>query len=206
MAKKSSRQRFTTTQWIITLLILALAWFVFTRITPQDAAPETEQPATTAEPTFAAGSADEPTVEPAEAATQPAGGATASAATPQGAAQAGDPTPTAAPTAASPAAALCNTEQVSNLPAIAYADLPPQAQATIALIEAGGPFPYAKDGSTFQNREGILPDEAHGYYREYTVTTPGESDRGARRLVGGEVNELYYTDDHYASFSEVLCP
>ena len=80
-------------------------------------------------------------------------------------------------------------------------DLPPEALETIALIEDGGPFPYSKDGSTFQNREGILPSQPNGYYSEYTVETPGSSDRGARRIVGGEEGELYYTDDHYGSFS-----
>ncbi len=59
----------------------------------------------------------------------------------------------------------------------------------------------SKDGSTFQNREGILPPQPQGYYSEYTVETPGSSDRGARRIVGGKDGELYYTDDHYSSFS-----
>ena len=92
----------------------------------------------------------------------------------------------------------------SDLPLIAYEDLPPEAHDTIALIDSDGPFPYDKDGSTFQNREGILPQEPRGYYREYTVETPGSPDRGARRIVGGDDGELYYTDDHYDSFSEVV--
>ena len=82
-------------------------------------------------------------------------------------------------------------------------ELPPEALETMALIETDGPFPYDKDGSTFQNREGILPPQPQGYYSEYTVETPGSSDRGARRIVGGEEGELYYTDDHYSSFSWV---
>lgn len=83
--------------------------------------------------------------------------------------------------------------------------LPQQAQDTLALIDAGGPFPYpGKDGSTFLNLEGLLPDHERGYYREYTVPTPGEDDRGARRLVVGRGGETYYTDDHYESFEEVL--
>ena len=49
----------------------------------------------------------------------------------------------------------------------------------MALIEAGGPFPYSKDGTTFQNREGRLPKKSQGYYQEYTVITPGEG--GSRR-------------------------
>ena len=95
-------------------------------------------------------------------------------------------------------------QQVSNLSPIAYEDLPREAQDTIELIDEGGPFPYDKDGTTFQNREGILPDAPEGYYSEYTVITPGSDDRGARRIVAGEDGELYYTDDHYASFEEVI--
>ncbi len=91
----------------------------------------------------------------------------------------------------------------SGLPVILYEDLPSQAQDTIELIEQDGPFPYDRDGVVFENREGILPDEDYGYYHEYTVITPGENDRGARRIVTGEDGEMYYTDDHYDSFSEV---
>jgi ribonuclease T1 len=76
-----------------------------------------------------------------------------------------------------------------------------QAHDTLDLIEAGGPFPYPQDGTVFQNREGILPDQNTGYYHEYTVETPGSSDRGARRIVTGEEQqEDYYTADHYESF------
>jgi ribonuclease T1 len=74
--------------------------------------------------------------------------------------------------------------------------------ATLAAIESGE-LPYEEDGGVFQNREGLLPDEPLGYYREYTVATPGSPDRGARRLVIGEGGETYYTDDHYASFEEI---
>ena len=90
------------------------------------------------------------------------------------------------------------------MPVITEDELPPEALETIALIESDGPYPYSKDGSTFQNREGILPDEPMGYYSEYTVETPGSSDRGARRIVGGSDGELYYTDDHYDSFSWII--
>ena len=83
------------------------------------------------------------------------------------------------------------------------AKLPPEAQHTIALIKKGGPFPYQRDGIEFQNREGILPRKARGYYHEYTVITPGSADRGARRIIAGSKGELYYTDDHYNSFSWV---
>jgi ribonuclease T1 len=92
---------------------------------------------------------------------------------------------------------------VSGLPVVLWVELPPEAHDTIYLIDDGGPFPYDKDGSTFQNREGILPARANGYYAEYTVITPGSNDRGARRVVGGDDGELYYTDDHYDSFQEV---
>jgi ribonuclease T1 len=83
--------------------------------------------------------------------------------------------------------------------------LPPEAIATLERIERGGPFPYERDGTVFQNRERRLPAQPRGYYREYTVPTPGSRDRGARRIVsGGDPPEVfYYTDDHYRSFREV---
>ncbi len=90
------------------------------------------------------------------------------------------------------------------LPTIAAAQLPPEARETIRLIERGGPFPFDKDGATFGNRERHLPARPSGYYREYTVITPGSPDRGARRIVAGESGELYYTDDHYESFKRVI--
>jgi ribonuclease T1 len=86
---------------------------------------------------------------------------------------------------------------------IRMAELPPEARQTIALIRAGGPFPYARDGVTFSNREGRLPREKRGYYREYTVKTPGERTRGARRIIAGRGGELYYTEDHYGHFRRV---
>jgi guanyl-specific ribonuclease Sa len=83
--------------------------------------------------------------------------------------------------------------------------LPPEALATLDLIRRGGPFPYRKDGGTFQNREGRLPERPRGYYREYTVPTPGSPDRGARRIVSGgdPPREFYYTPDHYRSFRPI---
>ena len=81
-----------------------------------------------------------------------------------------------------------------------------QIDKTIALIQQGGPFPYPnKDGTTFYNREGKLPAQSQGYYREYTVPTPGVSHRGARRIVtGGNPPTVYYlTVDHYDSFSKL---
>ena len=92
----------------------------------------------------------------------------------------------------------------SDLPTIRPADLPPEALDTLTLIGDGGPYPFRQDDGVFQNREGFLPDEPRGHYREYTVVTPGENDRGARRIVAGEDGALYYTSDHYASFSEIV--
>jgi len=95
---------------------------------------------------------------------------------------------------------------------IALADLPPEAQHTLRLIQRGGPFPHPhKDGSTFGNFERRLPQQARGYYREYTVPTPGRHDRGARRIIAGSgrtgdvatSGEYYYTDDHYRSFYRI---
>lgn len=86
----------------------------------------------------------------------------------------------------------------------ALSDLPAEAADTWQLIESGGPFPYPEDdGKVFGNREGLLPDQDRGYYHEYTVETPGSDDRGARRLVTGGADEVYYTADHYESFVRV---
>lgn len=95
------------------------------------------------------------------------------------------------------------TDPVSGLPWVELDDLPAEAAETIGLIDAGGPFPYDRDGAVFGNREDILPDQRHGYYREYTVPTPGEDDRGARRVVTGGQGEYYWTEDHYDSFERI---
>ncbi|WP_409473251.1 ribonuclease domain-containing protein [Streptomyces sp. HC307] len=84
------------------------------------------------------------------------------------------------------------------------AELPAEARETLRLIDQGGPFPYAGDGAVFGNFERLLPTHERGYYREYTVRTPGSRDRGARRIVTGRGGEIYYTDDHYDSFRAVL--
>ena len=72
---------------------------------------------------------------------------------------------------------------------------------TIALIEAGGPFPFRQDGAIFENREGLLPDRPGGHYQEYTVPRSGNRGRGSLRIVTGADGELYWTADHYASFA-----
>lgn len=96
------------------------------------------------------------------------------------------------------------TTRYSDLPAVVVQDLPDEAVATAQLILDGGPFPYPQDGSVFENREGLLPAEDAGYYKEYTVPTPGSDDRGARRIVVGERGGIYYTEDHYESFREIV--
>lgn len=81
-------------------------------------------------------------------------------------------------------------------------ELPSEARATLALIKSDGPFPYPQDGRVFSNRERLLPIQGKGYYREYTVRTPGVRDRGARRIVAGG-GEYYYSADHYRSFRRI---
>jgi ribonuclease T1 len=123
----------------------------------------------------------------------------------------GSPTPAASPSAgpvpeapvpgpaevSGPAAVPANP---SGLPAISEPALPAEARRTLALIRQGGPYSYSQDDQTFGNFERVLPRKASGYYREYTVPTPGESDRRARRIVAGAGGEKYYTQDHYDSF------
>ena len=100
-------------------------------------------------------------------------------------------------------------QEVSALSTMLTTELPREGQETYQRIRKGGPFPYEKDGTVFGNRERILPREARGYYREYTVRTPGASNRGARRIVCGgpvptEPKACYYTQDHYASFRLIV--
>lgn len=95
---------------------------------------------------------------------------------------------------------------------VALVDLPAEAQHTLSLIREGGPFPYRRnDDVTFGNFERLLPSQPRGYYREYTVPTPGSRNRGARRIIAGRgtsgdfsrSGEYYYTDDHYRSFRRI---
>jgi ribonuclease T1 len=99
-----------------------------------------------------------------------------------------------------------DTDPESGLPWVLEDDLPVFAQGTLALIDQGGPFPCGKDGATFENREGLLPDHDSGYYAEYTVlsTTSCDGPRGELRIVAGEAGEFYWTEDHYESFSRIL--
>jgi ribonuclease T1 len=110
---------------------------------------------------------------------------------------------------AGPPAAARDERAVHGAPAtIALAELPRQGRETYGLIRQGGPFPYGKDGSVFGNRERQLPAAKRGYWREYTVATPGSRDRGARRIVcGGQPRQpdaCYYSADHYASFRKIV--
>lgn len=109
--------------------------------------------------------------------------------------------PTTAAAASPVALAPVTTTVVSPaaLSQVCYGALPSQAHTTIDLINQGGPFPFPQDGQVFQNREHVLPSAPLGTYHEYTVITPGSSDRGARRIVTGRTDD-YYTADHYVTF------
>ena len=86
---------------------------------------------------------------------------------------------------------------------IAIEELPSEARTTLQLINQGGPYPYQRDGAVFGNFERRLPLKQRGYYREFTVPTPGRPDRGARRIVAGENGECYYTENHYRTFRKI---
>lgn len=108
-----------------------------------------------------------------------------------------------------PAVSMQAKEARQELGVVSRALLPPEAQMTEKLIRSGGPFPYGKDGTTFGNRERALPAHPRGYYREYTVQTPGARNRGARRIVCGgsqptQPDACFYTADHYASFKRIV--
>ena len=105
------------------------------------------------------------------------------------------------PTAVAPSRA--SIDEASGLPVVRLADLPPEAADTVALIEAGGPFPYADDGETFLNSAGLLPVREAGYYSVYTVEAPGSAEPSTRRIVSGTDGELYWTDDLYESFRRI---
>jgi ribonuclease T1 len=103
-----------------------------------------------------------------------------------------------------PLAAAARSDAPAAMPEVALSALPPEARRTLELIKRGGPFPHQRDGVVFGNYERLLPARQRGYYREYTVATPGAANRGARRIVaGGGTAEFYYTADHYRSFQRV---
>ncbi len=116
------------------------------------------------------------------------------------------PTTTSASSKTAQATATARPKNLGGLRVVGPSELPREAQRTIILIQKGGPFPFERDGIVFQNRERILPQKPRGYYREYTVITPGADDRGARRIIAGQAGELFYTTDHYASFVRVIQP
>jgi ribonuclease T1 len=107
--------------------------------------------------------------------------------------------------------AACTREVPGEIPEVTAAELPKEARDTLELIKRGGPFPYQRDGAAFGNFEQRLPARSRGYYREYTVPTPGARDRGARRIVAGAGSagdvrtsgEYYYTADHYNTFRRI---
>lgn len=112
--------------------------------------------------------------------------------------------PAASPSPSVGAAATAGTGTLPpdvDLPVITLQELPEAASATLALIDAGGPYPFRQDGAVFENREGLLPDRPTGYYHEYTVPRPGNNGRGVLRIVTGAAGERYWTADHYASFA-----
>ena len=121
-----------------------------------------------------------------------------------GTAPSGAGTASAVKTSAVPSDAPPAPANPSGLPEMKASDLPAEARQTLALIARGGPYPYSRDDATFGNFERILPRKSSGYYKEYTVRTPGESDRGARRIVAGRAGEKYYTPDHYNSFTFII--
>ncbi len=106
------------------------------------------------------------------------------------------------------AQARADRPAASSSTTVHVAELPIQGRETYELIRQGGPFPFDKDGAVFGNRERSLPAERRGYYREYTVATPGSRDRGARRIVCGGPARVpqacYYTADHYGSFRMIV--
>lgn len=104
-----------------------------------------------------------------------------------------------------PPAALARSHHhaTAELSSVAVAELPPEGRATLKLIKKGGPFPYARDGVVFGNYEHRLPQQPRGYYHEYTVPTPGARGRGPRRIVCGQAQDCYYSDDHYRSFRRI---
>jgi ribonuclease T1 len=103
-----------------------------------------------------------------------------------------------------PGTAVARSPASEKAAVVRTADLPKEARETLALIRQGGPFPYARDGAVFANREGRLPPAARGTYREYTVKTPDSRDRGARRIIAAGSDQFWYTADHYRGFRRII--
>jgi ribonuclease T1 len=97
------------------------------------------------------------------------------------------------------------TSNTTSISTISTVQLPPEALITIRNIEKGSPFPFSNhDGTTFLNREGILPSKPSGYYKEYTVPTLSAHGRGPQRIVSGQNGVMYYTADHYKTFEQII--
>ncbi|MFJ3912211.1 ribonuclease domain-containing protein [Streptomyces vinaceus] len=112
--------------------------------------------------------------------------------------------PSAAASASVPGSSVSPPAWARGMATVRADALPAQAREVLVLIDKGGPYAYRQDGTVFGNFEKVLPKQKRGYYHEFTVRTPGERDRGARRIVTGEGGEFYYTDDHYETFKAVL--
>ena len=167
---------------VVLTVLLGVAFVVSNGLQPQTGGPVPAE----------SGSAQSSPVQP-----DPGQGTTQPSPTPPRPARSGALPPSSLPPSAAEGGAVANP---SRLPTIRESQLPREGRATLALIRRGGPFPYERDGVTFGNFERILPRKSGGYYKEYTVPTPGESDRGARRIVAGKAGEKYYTADHYDTF------
>ena len=205
--------------WLIVLLAAALGWYLFEQPQVQDTGATlaaTEQPS---RPEAANNAADpDASTPPAgttagdEEAAAPAPTTPLSPSPTESSPTESSPTessPTALPATATPVPPTATRgppARIDGLPVITLDELPPEALETLTLIEREGPFPFRQDGTSFQNRERLLPRQPTGYYREYTVVTPGASTRGARRIVGGAQGERYYTDNHYDSFARIWMP
>ena len=131
------------------------------------------------------------------------GGTVRTTATQDGTSPSASSTPSPSPTGSRSPGGGSSTDPGSGLVWVDPADLPEEARDMLVLIDRGGPFRYEEDGGTFGNFEGLLPARDRGYYREYTVDTPGSPDRGARRIVTGAGGEYYWTRDHYESFERI---
>ena len=208
MSRSTPRRNGGFVPLLVVGVIALVVWMMLSRPAAAPQATATTPAATTAPTTITATEATAAPVAPSTTPAEAQADAAAESPTIEAPAALAGPTkaptntpkpakPTATPTRGPPA-------RIDGLPVITLDELPPEALETLALIERDGPFPFSKDGSTFQNRERLLPRQPGGYYHEYTVETPGSDDRGARRIVAGAQGELYYTDDHYESFREVI--